>query len=208
MSRHTGAAMKASLSNFKYRILVVDDNVSMRQTLPTLLSGNGYEVHTAVDGFDALNALRWAVPDLIISDLTMPNMSGFEFLSVVRRRFPNVPVIALSGEFTGVSMPSGVLADAFFSKGEHSAEQFFRKITELLDHPPIRSKHELAPLWIPRTTTGYHVLTCTECLRSFQVPDQPVDGKLREDECIFCGTKVRYRVESATSTSSPSAATA
>ncbi len=87
--------MKASLSNFKYRILVVDDNVSMRQTLPTLLSGNGYEVHTAVDGFDALNALRWAVPDLIISDLTMPNMSGFEFLSVVRRRFPNVPVIAL-----------------------------------------------------------------------------------------------------------------
>jgi CheY-like chemotaxis protein len=199
--------MEPSHSNFRYRILVVDDNVSLRKTLSILLSGNDYEVHTAADGFDALRALRQAAPDLIISDLNMPNMSGFEFLSVVRRRFPNVPVIALSGDFTAGSMSSGVLADAFFSKGEYSPEQLLRKITKLLDQPPIRSKHELAPVWIPRTTTGYHVLTCTECLRSFQVPDQPLDGKLREDGCIFCGTKVRYRVESATSTSGPSAAT-
>lgn len=200
--------MEASRSNFKYRILVVDDNVSLRHTLSILLSGNGYEVQTAADGFDALRALRQAAPDLIISDLNMPNMSGFEFLSVVRRRFPNVPVLALSGDFTAVSMSSGVLADAFFSKGEYSPEQFLKKTADLLDRPPIRSKHELAPVWIPRTTTGYHVLTCTECLRSFQVPDQPVDGKLRENECIFCGTKVRYRVESATSISRPSAARA
>jgi CheY-like chemotaxis protein len=200
--------MESSPLSLKYRILVVDDNVSLREMLSILLSETGYEAHTAADGFDALRALRQAAPDLIISDLNMPNMSGFEFLSVVRRRFPHVPVIALSGDFTAVSMSSGVLADAFLSKGEYSPEQLLRKIRQLLDQPPIRSKHELAPLWIPRTTTGYHVLTCTECLRSFQVPDQPVDGKLREDECIFCGTKVRYRVESITSISGPSAAKA
>jgi CheY-like chemotaxis protein len=54
----------------------------------------GYEVRTSEDGFSALVQLRAALPDLIVSDLRMPNMSGFELLSIIRRRFPQIPVIA------------------------------------------------------------------------------------------------------------------
>ena len=48
--------------------------------------------------------LRQSLPDMIISDLSMPNMSGFEFLSVVRRRFPHIPVIAISGNLKSRSL--------------------------------------------------------------------------------------------------------
>ena len=72
------------------------------------------------------------MPDVIISDLGMPNMSGFELLSVVRRRFPHVPVIAISAKFDG--SPNGVIADGFFSKAEYAPEQLFAKIGELLEN--------------------------------------------------------------------------
>ena len=62
-----------------------------------LLVSAGYEVSKAEHGFSALLQLRRDVPDLILSDLNMPQMSGFEFLSVVRRRFPDVLVVAMSG---------------------------------------------------------------------------------------------------------------
>jgi CheY-like chemotaxis protein len=71
----------------KFRILVVDDEECIREVFGQLLQREGYEVATAKDGFDALLKLKQFLPDVIISDLNMPRMSGFEFLSVVRRRF-------------------------------------------------------------------------------------------------------------------------
>ena len=122
---------------FNYRILVVDDEEHIREISSALLSTLGYEVHTAVDGFAALVALRRSLPDVIISDLKMPNMSGFELLSIVRRRFPQVPVIAISGEYNGIA-PAGLIADAFFTKAGYTPEQLFQKIAELLQQYPIR----------------------------------------------------------------------
>jgi hypothetical protein len=57
----------------------------------------------------------------------MPNMSGFEFLSIVRKRFPNIPTIAISGAFSGRVVPESVLADAFFEKGQYSLEEPSRR---------------------------------------------------------------------------------
>ncbi|HYL95447.1 MAG TPA: response regulator, partial [Terriglobales bacterium] len=62
------------------------------------LQGEGFEVITARNGFEALNVLRGARPDVLITELNLPHMSGFELLSVVRRRFPLLSVIATSGE--------------------------------------------------------------------------------------------------------------
>ncbi len=78
------------MSGFNHRILVVDDETGIRTAAEALLATQGYEIITAVDGFDGLVQLRRSPPDLIISDLSMPNMSGFEFLSVVRKRFPQI----------------------------------------------------------------------------------------------------------------------
>ena len=179
---------------FAFRVLVVDDEPSILQTSSALLRSKGYEVRTAADGFAALVEMRRALPDVTISDLRMPNMSGFELLSVVRRRFPQIPVIAISGEYDGTA-PEGLIADAFFSKGEYKPEELFSKIAGLIEQSPIRPhvvKPDKAPVWIPKNDAGYFVVTCTECLRSFAVPDEHLQTEVHETHCTFCDTKVRY----------------
>ena len=51
-------------------------------------------------------------------------------------------------------------------------------------------------LWIPRKDEGYIVVTCPECLRSSTLPDTTVTGNLQETECVACGAKIRYLVDS------------
>ena len=74
-------------------------------------------MRSAEDGPSALLQIRREVPDIILSDLNMPRMSGFEFLSVVSRWFPTIRVIAMSGAFSGDDIPPGIAADAFYEKG-------------------------------------------------------------------------------------------
>src|ERR1700751_3727884 len=69
-----------------------------------ILERRGFEARTAADGFAALVELRRSPPDILISDLRMPNMNGFELLSVVRRRFAHIPVIAISGELMALPL--------------------------------------------------------------------------------------------------------
>jgi CheY-like chemotaxis protein len=178
---------------FSFRILVVDDEPLLLQAAELILGEGGYEVHTAGDGFEALTALSRALPDVLISDLSMPNMSGFELLSIVRRRFPQLPVIAISGQYNG-TVPIGLIADAFFSKGDYRPEDLFGKIVELLAQAPIRpyiAKSDKAPVWVPRNSIGYFVVTCPNCLRSFPVEDD--NGKeYRETSCVHCNSTVGY----------------
>lgn len=184
------------MGNFHYRVLVVDDDEPIRRASEVILSDFGYEVLTAKDGFEALALMRKALPDLIISDLNMPKMSGFELLSVVRRRFPQIPVIAITGEFEERSNP-GLLTDAFFHKGQHSPEELFRRIQSLLEQSPIRPhlpKPDKAPVWIPRNGS-YVVLTCPECLRSFSIPEDEAERGAGELACIYCDTKIRFTLE-------------
>jgi CheY-like chemotaxis protein len=183
---------------FNYRLLVVDDEPCLRDLLQTSLAIQGYEVCVAQDGFDALAQMRGALPDLILTDLKMPNMSGFEFLSVVRRRFPQIPTIAISGEFEPAAEELGVLADAFLAK-PHAPKELFAKIAELLGDAPPRPaiKKDRAPIWVPRNG-DYYVITCTDCLRSFSIPAEKSDRVLRELrtlECIFCDAQVQFIVE-------------
>jgi CheY-like chemotaxis protein len=181
-------------SGFSHRILVVDDDPTIRDTAAVVLRSKGYEVRTAEDGFDALLELRRALPDIIISDLKMPNMSGFEFLSIVRRRFPHIAVIVISGEYVWTTR-NGLIADAFFAKGHYTPEQLFLRIEHFLEESPIRphiAKPDRAPVWIPKNATGYFVLTCPECLRSFSIPAETGETEVRETECTFCDAKVRY----------------
>jgi CheY-like chemotaxis protein len=181
-------------TGFQYRILIVEDDASLREFGKLLLSAQGYEVLCAEDGFEGLAALKQSLPDIIISDLRMPNMNGFEFLSVVRRRFPSIPVIAISGEFSGLSVPESVLADAFFSKGQYQPPQLFEKIVELLHELPTRprvGKPDKAAVWV-KNDKGTIAVTCSECLRTF--PVSAVLKGINEAECDFCSCVVRFEI--------------
>lgn len=187
------------MSGFKFRLLVVDDEEAIRTLSTAILESEGFEVRCAQDGFEAVVELRKSLPDVLISDLRMPNMSGFELLSVVRRRFPHLPVIAISGEFHGIA-PEGLIADYFFSKGAYRPEELFRKIAELIGLSPLRptvAKATRAPVWVPVNAEGYFVLTCTDCLRSFSVPDEEAAKEVRKTECPFCSVVVHYLADPA-----------
>src|ERR1700747_1465754 len=139
------------MGNFHYRLLVIDDEPVIRDALQDSLSEQGFEIAIARDGFAALAQMHGALPDLIVSDLKMPNMSGFEFLSIARRRFPQIPAIAVSGEFHAPVEPLGVLADAFLVK-PFGFDELLAKIAGLLHDAPPRPaiKKDRAPVWVPR----------------------------------------------------------
>jgi len=79
----------------KKRILVVDDEPQITRVLRTALTGNGYEVRTAEDGHAGLRAAREWQPDLVISDISMPNMNGIELCRQLRSE-SSLPIIVLS----------------------------------------------------------------------------------------------------------------
>jgi CheY-like chemotaxis protein len=107
------------VANEKPTVLIVEDERMLRHTLCSILSGRGYVVRSAEDGVEALVALRESIPDILLSDLNMPRMSGFELLSLVRAQFPAIYVIAMSGAHTGQAIPPGVMAEAFYEKSAH-----------------------------------------------------------------------------------------
>src|SRR5579884_2755066 len=177
----------------KKRILLVDDEPNIRVVLGAILQSKGYEVSVAEDGFAALRSIRKSVPDLIISDLRMPNMNGFELLAIVREKFPAVPVIAISGEFVGEQV-EGPLADLFLQKGSYAPDEMLDAVRNLLAKPHmLRNRHE-SSVWAP-TGDAPVMITCSECLKSF--PLEPCDDDARKSnqiQCIFCDAVLQYRL--------------
>lgn len=189
------------MPNLKTSLLVVDDSAALCKTLSVLFTALGYAVRLASNGFSALDAIRAATPDVLLSDLNMPEMSGYELLSVVRRRFPSVRVIAMSGAFTGMAVPAGVAADAFYEKGQRPI--LLLRIVEGIMRPrhaqamhPSRSG---APIWIPtngHNTSGepYVIITCPECLRAFpQVLDKS-SSEILDAKCAYCANPINYAI--------------
>jgi len=193
----------------KTRILVVEDDISVRLTISQLLTERGYEVTTAADGFDALLRLQQEVPHLIVSDLNMPQMSGFELLSVVRRRFPEILVVASSGAYDSIEIPNGVIADAFYAKGQESASRLLEVIANLIRTGAKSHKAQNAPVWIPRNGKDHNgkpfiLLTCTQCLRSFPFTvDHEPRGEVLKTPCIYCPHEVTYIIDFSRSVNSP-----
>jgi CheY-like chemotaxis protein len=202
------------LDPYRHKVLVVDDDAAVRNSIVLILRASGYDMSVATDGFDALLQLKKSLPAIVISDLNMPEMSGFEFLSVVRRRFPHISVIAMSGAYpSGDAVPGGVIADAFHSKGRGNAKALLQMVASLIrtsaEHAADHQR-ESAPVWIPRNghdSRGipYVVLTCTECLRSFHLSVKSSDElqKIQEAPCLFCPNTVRYIIDFSLSVASP-----
>jgi twitching motility two-component system response regulator PilG len=82
------------------KILVIDDSKTIRRTAETLLSKEGCQVFTAIDGFDALSKIADHQPDLIFVDIMMPRLDGYETCSLIKhnKTFRETPVIMLSSK--------------------------------------------------------------------------------------------------------------
>jgi len=187
------------MQDTKIKLLIVDDDSSIRHSLNLIFSSRGHYIRTAEDGFSALEQIREMPPDILLSDLNMPEMSGFELLSIVRRRFPAIYVIATSGAYSGDGIPRGIAADAFYKKGTGPAS-LIRIVEAAIDSrlAPLPADRKPTPIWIPgagtRSSEEKHVLIgCPECLRPFpQVPN--VDRLFHETACVFCRIPIHYAI--------------
>ena len=187
------------MADTKQDILIVDDDLSVRLSISYLLAQGGGTARLAEDGLAALARIREHVPQILLSDLNMPRMSGFELLSVVRCRFPQIKVIAMSGGFSGTGIPPGVVADAFYEKG--SNPRLLLNTVNAMQHSdslaPINSPHPLASVWVPGNSKTFSgelnaIISCPECLRTFSHTIDEATADICETTCVYCEVPICY----------------
>jgi len=86
------------------QILVIDDDEKIRVVFERFLKGKGYRVHCAIDGREGLRLMDAAPPDLVITDIMMPNTDGLEVVLSMKDKYPDVPFIAISGGMHAMPM--------------------------------------------------------------------------------------------------------
>jgi CheY-like chemotaxis protein len=188
------------MSKTDLKLLIVEDDDNARQLLSQIFALRSFNVRSAADGFGALRIIRSTVPDILLSDLNMPGMSGFELLSVVRRLYPQIHVIATSGAYSGNTVPKGIAADSFHEKASGLASLFeLMDMAAVLGHTSFFSHRTPTPLWIDLESRmpfeSHHVLlNCPACLRPFRQTIEEIDAEIRETNCSFCGGKVDYAI--------------
>jgi CheY-like chemotaxis protein len=180
------------MRNEALNVLVVDDNPVLTSVLSEIFHECGHNVRVASDGFFALAEIRNRVPDVLLSDLSMPGMSGYELLSVVRRRYPAVRVIAMSGSYSGENVPTGVAADAFYAKGASSITQLIQMVRTIWHNDSVLPR-SVAPVWISEINFNFDsaaspvlLASCPECLRPFPNRLGSDEAQPREETCPHC----------------------
>jgi two-component system chemotaxis sensor kinase CheA len=121
------------------RVLVVEDSPVAGELLRTILTGSGYEVELAGDGLEALDGIGRTIYDLVIADVDMPQLNGFEFTRRLRAdvRCQNIPVIIVTSHDSVDDRQRGfdAGASAFVVKREFDQEQFLATVRRLIARP-------------------------------------------------------------------------
>ena len=120
------------------KILIADDEPNILLSLEYLMKREGYEVHVAHDGQEALDLLRRERPALVLLDVMMPRKSGFEVCQELRAdesiRATKVLMLTAKGRDTDIAKGRGVGVDAYMTK-PFSTKDLVQKVRELLDSP-------------------------------------------------------------------------
>lgn len=118
------------------RILVVDDSITVREVERNMLATRGYQVDVAVDGMDGWNAVRMSDYDLVISDIDMPRMNGFEFVRLIKQddRLYSTPVMIVSYKDRKEDRQRGLEAgaDYYLTKGSFHDETLIDAVVDLI----------------------------------------------------------------------------
>jgi two-component system sensor histidine kinase and response regulator WspE len=118
------------------RVLVVDDSLTVRELERKLLTSRGFDVEIAVDGMDGWNAVRTGHFDLVITDIDMPRMDGFEFVTLVKKdpALRTLPVMIVSYKDREEDRQRGLEAgaDYYLTKGSFHDETLIEAVVDLI----------------------------------------------------------------------------
>ena len=122
------------------RVLVVDDSLTVRELERKLLGNRGYEVEIAVDGMDGWNAVRTGQFNLVVTDIDMPRMDGFELVGMIKKDpvLKSLPVMIVSYKDREEDRLRGLDAgaDYYLTKGSFHDETLIRAVVDLIGEPP------------------------------------------------------------------------
>lgn len=104
-------------------VLVVDDELDVRDAIERVLERSGYSVRKAGDAADAMEELRRSGADVVITDIIMPKIDGVEAIRSIRKEFPSVRIIAISGGGNfGITAyrPTAITTSAYLAAAERA----------------------------------------------------------------------------------------
>ena len=140
-----------------FSIMIVEDDANQRKLMQTVLEQYGYNVIAASDGVDALDTLDKKHVDLIILDIMMPRMDGFEFTDTLRRSGCNIPILMVSAKQSPVDKRRGFIigTDDYMTKPVDEEEMVLR-VGALLRRSKIANERKLT---VGSTTLYYDSMT-------------------------------------------------
>lgn len=140
-----------------FNIMVVEDDKNTRRLMDTVLMQNGYNVLSACDGLEALDMLEKKQVDLIVLDVMMPRMDGYEFTRILRDGGSDIPILMVTAKEAPADKRAGFMAgtDDYMVKPVDEEEMLLR-ITALLRRAKIASERSLV---IGATKLSYDSMT-------------------------------------------------
>lgn len=121
----------------KRKVLLVEDNVSVRELIHVLLESEGYEIIEAADGIDGLNKAEQRRPDLMILDLMMPDVDGEKVLQQLRGDpdLSKIPVLVVSGKYEALDRLKDQLGDENVFPKPFEPTRLMDRVGTLIGHP-------------------------------------------------------------------------
>jgi len=152
------------------KILVVEDNENTRKLMCTILKRNRFEVLQAEDGVQALEVMDKEHVDLVVLDLMMPNMDGYELTRQLRSAWKNLPILMVTARQEAVDKRNGFLAgtDDYMTKPADWEEMVLR-INALLRRAQIATDHKIV---IGEVILDYDALTVTRGKEEVALPQK------------------------------------
>lgn len=153
-----------------FHILVVDDDKNIRKLLQAVLTAEHYTVFTATDGEDALSVMDREHIDLVVLDIMMPKLNGYEFTKLLREQDNNLPILMISAKQQPADKHKGFLVgtDDYMTKPIDEEEMLLR-IKALLRRAKIASEHQIV---IDDVIIDYDSMTVTKNGQTQELPQK------------------------------------
>ncbi|WP_055070482.1 response regulator transcription factor [Clostridium massiliamazoniense] len=152
------------------KILIVEDNNKLRKLIDVYLSHNGYKTYNATDGLEALNIINNSMIDLVICDIMMPNMDGFELIEELREIYSNLPILIVTAKEAKEDKILGFKLgiDDYMVK-PIDLEELLMRVKALLRRANINNEHKLT---IGDVVLDYDKLTVTRGDEQIELPQK------------------------------------